>query len=172
MEMNAATNILEIAKAVGALATPIVVAGVAYVFKRRQRLFEAGMSKRIKRIGNMSPLINKIYSYLQRVGDLLDCSPKEVLDAKREADREFWTFEYLWSSPFKGAYHAFMHESFDMFTGEGNKTRIHAESPYYPKQEPTPGWIPFTEKPVDKSQNKDIYDALLAAIARDLFFRD
>src|SRR4051812_17881479 len=115
MDMNAPTNFVEIAKAVGAVATPVVVAIVAYVFQRRQKVAEATMSERIKRIGTMSLHLNKIYSYRQRVGNFLDCTPDEILCAKREADKEFWTFEYLWSAAFKGAYHEFMHESFDMY---------------------------------------------------------
>ena len=162
---------MEIAKTVGVIATPVAVAVLAYVLQRRQRSFEAAMSERIKRIGNVSPLVNKIYSYRQRVGDFLSCSAEEILNAKPEADREFWTFEYLWSSSFKKAHHRFMHESFDMFRGEGEKAGIHAESRYYPKKESTPGWVAFTEKPVDKERNEDAYNTLLASIARDLGFR-
>ncbi len=127
------------------------------------------MSERIKRIGTLSPLLNRIYSFRQRLGDFLDRSPEDILAAKREADREFWTFEYLWSPSFKDEYEKFMQESFDMFRGEGKKAAIKAESKYYPRKA-TDLSIEFTETPVDKKQNATVYDALQAAISRDLGF--
>ena len=170
MDMNAPTNIIEIVKGIGTVATPVAVAVVAYMFQRRQRVAEVAISERIKRIGTMSPLLNEIYSFRQRAGNFLEWTPEQILSAKREADREFWTFEYLWSPGFKEAYHGFMKESFDMFRGEGKKAAIQAESSYYPKKASTPGWIAFTEKPVAKDQNEIAYDALQSAIARDLGF--
>lgn len=171
MNMSAATNFVEIAKAVGAVATPIAVAILAYTFQSRQKVAEAAMAERIKRIGTMSPLLNKIFSYRQRVGNFLDCKPEDILSAKREADREFWTFEYLWSLAFKDAYHEFMHESFDMYRGEGKKAGIRAESNYYPIQASDPGWVAFTDDTVTKKQNEEIYNALQSVIAKDLGFR-
>lgn len=193
MNMNASTNYVEIAKAVGAVLTPIAVVFLAYIFQKRQKAAEAAMAarqkaaeaamaerqkvaeatmaERIKRIGTMSPLLNKIFAYCQRVGDFLNCSPEDILSAKREADREFWTFEYLWSPAFKGAYDNFMSESFETFTGEGKKANIHAESKYYPKKASTSGWVAFSETAVNKTQNQQIYNALQSAIARDLGFR-
>jgi hypothetical protein len=171
MDMSAPTNVVEIAKAIGALATPIAVAGFAYVLQRRQRTLEAAMAERVKHISVLSPLINRIYCYRQRVGAFLDCSPEQTLDAKREADREFWTFEYLWSTRFRNSYHVFMYESFDMYAGEGQKAAIKAQSSYYPKKATTPGWTAFDETPVNKQQNKAAYDKLQEAIAIDLGFQ-
>jgi hypothetical protein len=225
MDMNAVTPYVEIAKAVGAVGTPIVVAILAYIFQKRQKVVDAAMAERqkaadaamaerqkaadaataerqqvaeaaraarqkvaeaartarqkvaeaalaerIKRIGTISPLLNKIFAYRQRLGNFLDCSPEDILSAKREADREFWTFEYLWSQAFKDAYDQFMRESFEMFRAEGKRAGIHAESKYYPKKAATAGWDAFTERAVDKKLNKEIYNALQSAIARDLGF--
>ncbi len=171
MESFSSGRVVEIASAFGSVATPLVVATVAYLFQRRQKIAEAAMAERIKRIGLISPLSNLIYSYRQRVGGYLDVSPEEVLRAKREADREFWTFEYLWTLEFKTAYHAFMEESFEMNRGDGNKAGIRAESKHYPIKSTTPNWVAFTEETVDKSSNALRYEQLQAITARDLGFR-
>jgi hypothetical protein len=171
MESFSLTRIAEIASAVGSVATPLVVATVAYAFQRRQKVAEAAMTERIKRIGLISPLLNSIYSYRHRVGSYLELSPEEVLRAKREADREFWTFEYLWTPEFKAAYHAFMEESFEMNRGAGNKAGIRAESKHYPVEQSTPDWVAFTEETVDKPRNALRYERLQAVTARDLGFR-
>ena len=169
--MDSWMQYLEIAKAVGALATPFVVAVVAYAFQRRQKVAEATMTERVRRIGAMSPLLNKIYSYRQRIGNYLEWSPDEILAAKREADREFWTYEYLWSQDFHKAYHEFMDGAFETHRGEGNRAGIRAESRGYPKQTKTPGWVAFTEQPLDKAHHHNHYKSLQSGIAKELGFR-
>lgn len=171
METSALTNFVEVAKAIGAVGTPVVVVIVAYIFQRKQKVAECAMSERVKRIGLISPVLNKIYSYRQRVGSFLELSPEEILKSKREADKEFWTFEYLWSREFKSAYHDFMGECFVMNRGEGNKAGIRAESRYYPIKAVTPGWDAFTEESVNLKQNERIYNHLQSITARDLGFR-
>lgn len=171
MEAGLLTSFVEVAKALGALATPVVVVIVAYIFQRRQKLAEAAMTERIKRIARISPLLNRIFSYRHRVGNFLDCTPEDILNAKREADHEFWTFEFLWSPEYKEAYHRFMEECFVINRGEGNKAGIRAESRYYPKKASTPGWEAFTGEDVDKAKNQAAYNLVQSVTARDLGFR-
>ena len=121
MEGGLLNTFVEVAKALGALATPVVVVIVAYLFQRRQKVAEAAMAERIKRIALISPLLNRIFSYRHRVGAYLDWSPEEVLQAKREADREFRTYEFLWSPEYREAYHRFMEECFS--TNRARETR-------------------------------------------------
>ena len=47
-----------------------------------------------------------------------------ALEAKRKADHEFWTFEYLWSPEFRKRYHDFMRQTFATFGGKGTRARI------------------------------------------------
>lgn len=171
MDSETLGRIVEIVRAAGSVATPIVVATVAYLFQRRQKIAEAAMSERIRHIGLISPLLNLIYSYRQRVGSYLERSPEDVLRVKRQADQEFWTFEYLWTPEFKTAYHGFMEESFEMNRGAGDKAGIRAESKHYPIASSTPNWRAFTEEPVDKPRNALLYEKLQAITARDLGFR-
>jgi hypothetical protein len=171
METDALSRFVEVTRAVGSVATPVVVATVAYLFQRKQKVAEAAMGERIKKVGLISPRLNMIYSYRQRVGSYLEWTPEEVLRAKRDADREFWTFEYLWTPEFETAYHEFMEESFETNRGEGNKAGIRAESRHYPIKSSTPDWAAFTEEAVNKALNALMYDKIQTVTARDLGFR-
>ncbi len=171
MDLGSFPQFLEVTRAVGSIATPVVVATVAYLFQRRQKIAEAAMAERIKKISLISPRLNMIYSYLQRVGSYLEWSPEDILKAKREADREFWTYEYLWTPEFETAYHDFMDEAFEMHRGEGNKAGIRAESRHYPLKASLPGWVAFTEESADKARIALRYDKIQSVTARDLGFR-
>lgn len=171
MDTALLTTFVEVAKALGALATPVVVVIVAYIFQRKQKLAEAVMTERIKRIARISPLLNKIFSYRHRVGNYLEWTPEDILNAKREADHEFWTFEFLWSPEYKAAYHQFMEECFTINRGEGNKAGIRAGPRFYPKKANTPGWEAFTDEEVNKSNNQAAYNQIQSVTARDLGFR-
>jgi len=172
MEGGLLNTFVEVAKALGALATPVVVVIVAYLFQRRQKVAEAAMAERIKRIALISPLLNRIFSYRHRVGAYLDWSPEEVLQAKREADREFRTYEFLWSPEYREAYHRFMEECFSTNRGEGNKAGIRAHARHYPKKASTPNWEAFTGEEADKVRNQEAYNQVQLVTARDLGFRN
>jgi len=75
------------------------------------------MSERISD-WHIKSLLNKIYALSPETRRLLGSIAGRDSDAKREVDKEFWTFEYLWSQSFKDAYYSFMKESFDMFRGK------------------------------------------------------
>src|SRR5436853_539438 len=91
---------LELLRTAATVAVPVVLAVAAHVLNRRQKSFEAAMSEKVKHYSYLSPFLNQIFAYRYRVGDFLDRSPESVLEAKRRADHEFWTFEYLWSEDF------------------------------------------------------------------------
>ena len=130
------------------------------------------MAERIKRIALISPLLNRIFSYRHRVGAYLDWSPEEILQAKREADSEFRTYEFLWSPEYREAYHRFMEECFSTNRGEGNKAGIRAHARHYPKKASTPNWEAFTGEEADKVRNQEAYNQVQSVTARDLGFRN
>jgi hypothetical protein len=171
MESIFLNTFVEVAKALGALATPVVVVVVAYLFQRKQKLAEAAMTERIKRIALISPLLNQIFSYRHRVGGYLDWSPEEILQAKRDADREFRTYEFLWTPEYREAYHRFMEECFATNRGAGNKAGIRADERHYPKKASTPNWEAFTGEEADKGRNQEAYNQVQSITARDLGFR-
>jgi hypothetical protein len=162
--------ILDLLKTVASLAVPFILIWAAHRLQRRQKFFEAVMGEKVRHYGHLSPLLNLIFSYRYRVGDFLDRAPETVLEAKRKADQEFWTFEYLWSDEFRLAYHHFMTDSFTVFGPEGTKARIRVDGDLYPVKPTTPGWEAFSGETVNREVLLRLYSELKAAIARDLGF--
>lgn len=162
---------LDLIRTAATVAVPVVLALAAHALQRRQKVFEAVMAEKVNHYGFLSPLLNQIFSYHFRVGDFLDRTPEAVLEAKRRADHEFWTFEYLWSEEFRRAYHAFMTDCFRVFGPEGTRGRVRAHSRYYPLKPTTPGWEAFTDEEVDQKALGVLYAELKQAIARDLGFK-
>jgi hypothetical protein len=161
---------LELIRTAASLAVPFVLVWAAHMLQRRQKYFEAVMSEKVKHYGTLSPLMNLIFSYRMRVGDFLERNPESVLEAKRKADHEFWTFEYLWSPDFRIAYHEFMDKAFQAFNKEGTKALIRVDGNLYPLKPTTPDWVAFTGEDVDRKAWAALYAKLKASIAHDLGF--
>jgi hypothetical protein len=161
---------LEVVKALASVSVPFVLVWAAHRLQRKQKSLEAVMGEKARHYATLSPLLNVIFSYRFRVGDFLDRAPETVLEAKRRADQEFWTFEYLWSDQFRLAYHLFMVAGFSVFGAEGTKARIRADGTLYPVKSATPGWEAFSGEPVDREELGRLYAELKTAIARDLGF--
>lgn len=161
---------LDLIRTAASLAVPFILVWAAHRLQRKQKFVEAVMAEKAKHYALLSPLLNLIFSYRMRVGDFLERTPESVLEAKRKADHEFWTFEYLWSNAFRAAYHAFMDDAFRAFNTEGTKALIRAEGGLYPINPADAGWAGFTGENVDRRAWVDLYGRLKAAIAHDLGF--
>ena len=165
-----ARTVVEGVQALASLSVPFVLVWAAHRLQRRQKSFEAVMGEKARHYAAISPLLNVIFSYRFRVGDFLDRAPETVLEAKRKADQEFWTFEYLWSDQFRLAYHEFMTDGFSVFGPEGTKARLRVDGGFYPVKSTTPGWEAFSGEPADRAALGKLYAELKTAIARDLGF--
>ncbi len=163
--------VVDVLQALSSVAVPFVLVWAAHVLQRKQKFAEAVTAEKVKHYEAISPHLNVIFSFRFRVGDFLDRSPESVLEAKRKADLEFWTFEYLWSDEFRAAYHAFMEDGFKIWGKEGSKALIRAEAQFYRVPPNTHGWEGFSGDPVDREHLGKLYNALKTAIARDLGFR-
>jgi hypothetical protein len=164
-------TVLEVVSTLASVSVPFVLAWAAHHFQRRQKAFEAVMSEKVRHYGTISPLLNVIFSYRFRVGDFLDRTPESVLEAKRKADQQFWTFEYLWSDDFRRAYHQFMSNSFRVFGKEGEKALIRVDGVVHPVKPTTQNWEAFTGEAVDRGELARLYGELKAAVAHDLGFK-
>jgi hypothetical protein len=164
--------ILDLLRTAASVAVPAVLVWATYYLQRRQKFFEATMNERVKHYSSLSPLLNAIYAYRMRLGDYSDKTPESVLDAKRKADQEFWTFEYLWSDQFRLAYHRFMQDSFRVFGAEGSKALIRVDGGVHPIKPSIPGWAGFSMETVNRQSLNQLYAELKKAIAKDLGFLD
>jgi hypothetical protein len=161
---------LELLRTAASVAVPFVLVWAAHRLQRKQKSLEAVMAEKARHYASISPLLNLIFSYRMRVGDFLERTPESVLEAKRKADHEFWTFEYLWSNEFRAAFHEFMGAAFRAFNTEGTKALIRAEQQLYPIKPTDPNWLGFTGEKVKRGDWVDVYARLKGTIARDLGF--
>jgi hypothetical protein len=170
MDEGALRLTLELLRTAASLAVPFVLVWAAHRLQRKQKFVEATMAEKARHYAAISPLLNLIFSYRMRVGDFLERTPESVLEAKRKADHEFWTFEYLWSNDFRSAFHEFMSAAFRAFNAEGTKALIRADAALYPVKPADPNWPGFTGESVIREKWVDLYARLKATIARDLGF--
>ena len=120
---------------IGTLAlTPIMVAVVGFfvtsAIKRREHDLNALQRRREIRkelYDQVGPLLNRIYCYVSDLGDYGHYSPHDIVQAKRDADRVFFTYRTLWSTETRRAYETFMAQAFQTHTGTGVPAKIRAE---------------------------------------------
>ncbi|WP_156025981.1 hypothetical protein [Sphingomonas phyllosphaerae] len=72
----------------------------------------------------IGPDLNKIYVYIDDVGDFRNYTPEDIVRFKREADRKFYMYSVFWSKDTNDAYQGFMTASFKTYTGSGENAQI------------------------------------------------
>ncbi len=124
-------NSLEIVKLVLGVLTPLSVACLGWLVARRlkrlelvqwtnQRLIE----KRLALYDTVAPQLNALLCFYTWIGYWKDISPDDVIRAKRDLDRTFHIYRYLFDDDVYDAYHTFIHALFEMHTGAGRDARI------------------------------------------------
>lgn len=113
--------------------TPVVVALVGFfvtsALKRREYNFSAAERRReiCKALyDDVGPQLNRIYCYITDLGDYGHYTPHDIIQAKRDADRIFYTYRTLWSEPTRQAYAAFMEVAFATHSGVGVPAKVRA----------------------------------------------
>lgn len=128
---NTPWNSLEIVKLVLGVLTPLSVACLGWLVARRlkrlelvqwtnQRLIE----KRLTLYDMVAPQLNALLCFYTWIGYWKDISPDDVIRAKRDLDRTFHIYRYLFDEDVYDAYHTFIHALFEMHTGPGRDARI------------------------------------------------
>jgi hypothetical protein len=161
-------DIFDVLKILGDVALPVVGALLAFFINKRSKSFESVMKQRVAKYVALSPLLNDIYTYRMELGDYLSRKPEDILAAKREADRQLWTFEYLFSKRFRDAYHGFMVASFKMFNAKGTRALIRVKKAPYRQPSTTEGWPGYSDEEVPAEEYRGMYQRLQEEIARDL----
>ncbi|HHX4057055.1 MULTISPECIES: hypothetical protein [Burkholderia] len=129
--INTPWNSLEIVKLVLGVLTPLSVACLGWLVARRlkrlelvqwtnQRLIE----KRLALYDAVAPQLNALLCFYTWIGYWKDISPDDVIRAKRELDRTFHIYRYLFDDDVYDAYHTYIHALFDVHTGPGRDARI------------------------------------------------
>ena len=122
--INTPWNSLEIVKLVLGVLTPLSVACLGWLVARRlkrlelvqwtnQRLIE----KRLALYDAVAPQLNALLCFYTWIGYWKDISPDDVIRAKRDLDRTFHIYRYLFDDDVYDAYHTYIHALFDVHTG-------------------------------------------------------
>lgn len=122
---------IEIAKLLVSILTPISLVIIGYFLNKtlalqgkKMRDNDKLIAKRIEIYSEIANPLNKIYCYIQDVGDYKTLYPEAIIKSKRSCDRLFHMFRPIWSRETIYAYKSFSAASFDVFNGSGNDARI------------------------------------------------
>ncbi|RQS71650.1 hypothetical protein DID96_12665 [Burkholderia sp. Bp8963] len=124
-------NLLEVFKLAIDILMPLSVAGLGWFISRRLKQLELVqwtnqklIEKRLALYDTVAPLLNELLCFYTWIGHWKDISPDDVIRAKRELDRTFHIYRYLFDDDVYDAYHAYIHALFEIHTGAGQDARI------------------------------------------------
>lgn len=129
--VNNPWNTLEIVKLVIGVLTPLSVTGFGWFISHRLKRLELVqwtnqklIEKRLALYDTVAPQLNQLLCFYTWIGHWKDISPDDVIRAKRELDRTFHIYRYLFDDDVYAAYHAYIHMLFETHTGAGQDARI------------------------------------------------
>lgn len=170
----------DVAGAVGAVLTPVLVAVLAFVLSRTQSRSDELLRVRLDYYRLLLPDLNTLMCYMTFIGTWRDQSPVEILQLKRRLDANFYCAAPLFGPAVLDAYDALMAMTFESFGRWGADARIKT-NPYRRRQAwiREPGWDPAWDTrftmgddasiPADQlARYRDAYDRLVANIVQDL----
>ena len=124
-------NSLEIVKLVIAILTPIIIAVIAYRFNRVLKRMEKQqwtnqkiIEKRIEIFDLIVPRLNDLFCYFCYIGNWKEFSPIEIINLKRNLDKDVNIYSSLFSTGLTKKYNDFIGLCFDTFTGWGQDAKI------------------------------------------------
>ena len=122
---------LEIAKLAIEFLTPLAVIGIGLFINRRLKQIELIqwsnqkiIEKRIELYDCLSPLLNRLLCFYTWIGYWREVSPKQVIETKRELDKQVYIYKHLLGEYFFTAYQKHMALLFKTFTGPGEDPKI------------------------------------------------
>ncbi|MFO0700714.1 MAG: hypothetical protein U0236_15950 [Nitrospira sp.] len=84
------------------------------------------LSEKQKIYAEMGKRLNVIFVYVLDVGDFRAYKPPQIVDFKREVDRQFFSYRPYWSAETENNYNEFMSAAFQTYTGSGQPAKIRA----------------------------------------------
>jgi hypothetical protein len=122
---------LEVGKLLVSAITPIAVVVLGMAINRRLKDIEQKqwrsrklIEKRIDIYDKISPDLNALFCYYMWVGEWQKNTPSQMVDKKRELDRQVHVYRYLLPADFFGLYDKFIHLLFSTYNGAGEDARL------------------------------------------------
>ena len=82
------------------------------------------LAEKQKIYAEMGRRLNVIFVYVIDVGDFRAYKPPQIVDFKRETDRQFFSYRPYWSKETEKNYDEFMKAAFQTYTGSGKPAKI------------------------------------------------
>ena len=82
------------------------------------------LAEKQKNYAEMGRRLNIIFVYVTDVGDFRAYKPPQIVDLKRELDRQFFSYRPYWSEETEKHYNDFMRAAFETYTGSGKPAKI------------------------------------------------
>lgn len=124
-------NTLEVAKLIVAALAPVSIVMLGFFVNRRIKDLERiewtnrkAIEKRIDLFDRLAPDVNRLYCYLNWIGDWQEMTPPEVVALKRRLDKGFFVYRYLIGEDVFLAYQAFMELAFRTYVAAGKDALI------------------------------------------------
>lgn len=124
-------NSLEIVKLIVAALTPIFIIVVGFWLNKRMRRIEQLqwsnqkiIEKRIAFYDKVVPLINDLLCFYTYVGRWKELTPEDIIQIKRELDREFYIYAPLFPAKIFDKYAAMIRLCFKMHSGWGESAKL------------------------------------------------
>lgn len=156
---------------------PILITFFGWVFNTRLKSIDQAqwqnrkiIELRLDVFKSVSPKLNSMFCYCMYVGDWKRHSPVEIVQMKRETDREMHVYRYLLGSELFERYNAFIATIFQTFNGPDHDARIRTaiESGEGNRKKSFPGeWIKDWERFIapdnlaGKAEVRATYEALM-----------
>ncbi|MYR07782.1 hypothetical protein GTV32_16390 [Gordonia sp. SID5947] len=115
---------LEVLQGVGSVATPVVVAVLAFVLARMQGRNDQLLAARMDYYRSLVPKLNTLMCYMTFIGTWAAKSPTDIVALKRELDHEFFCAMPLFDPRVKQCYDEYLRACFSTFNEWGKDARI------------------------------------------------
>jgi hypothetical protein len=130
------------------------------------------LSEKQKIYAELGRKLNVIFVYVIDVGDFRAYNPPQIIDFKREVDRQFFSYRPYWSQRTEDGYNEFMKAAFQTYTGAGKPAKIRASRQekiaayQFDKRPWRPAWNAYFTEETDPAVSTKYY-RLVSAMLED-----
>jgi hypothetical protein len=163
-------NSLEVANLIASLMTPAAIAYVGYLLQGQLAKQNRVVERRIDLYGTVGESLNRIYCFIEDIGDFRNDTPHTIIDHKRKVDGAMYSWQAIWPEDTFSAYNEYIDSAFEHYAGGiGQSARIRTIEAE--KQAGIPNWVSGWSKLLTGEcdpEHRARYRRLIDLILRDI----
>lgn len=171
---------IEYAKLGVSIITPLMTGVIALLvlqlgtsIETHKQLNQELLKKRIEFYSTVAPKLDDIYCFYQGIGNWADLNPKKIISHKRDIDKNFHVYRYLFAEDLFVSFRDFEKTYFDTFSRVGKSARLRVDAPHLQKRigdKFDPLWNDdiSTEKKGNAVQQVQAYKKLMTALGNSI----